>query len=1801
MLAFIMFAGVFPTTAAALIDPPLNGSTGTGWADFDPAPGEIGSPVMPPPSFNPPDEPLRPIPPPNIPDFDLGEDDTIPPPDDLPTEGDNEVDGDEEMDAPLDEDSIIAAGDSETVNCPLSTVNCDDMPPDLAAALLAYAKAVDEVIANRSPIAPAAMPGDIGTIQFQNEEISGLPIDLNYFPVINWTNRPGEALTPFCAAFGPDPREGVPYVASAHSNTQILRLLVAYEDGLISERLAVQVAIWGIVHNWQSWSNWGPAAAARQAASGVDIAGWRLLRFAGPAGAQPLFAVVAPDSDPDDPDDPDPGPGDGDDDKQFEVRWSIESHTETTFVREATIEITDARGQLMIRKQNQNHDPLDGALFNIRIDFSDGTHQQINGWEAYNGGRLLTWNHPVGNRDAATVTVTEVRAPQHYSIDSNNTRTVSVSPSYTLWEHVTYWEETVTTYTYWWEVILIQNGEESTVDRVEYDSGQTISRSAWNRNTTTDSVVGDLHQSVTFVNERIRGQLIVYKRCAVTGQLLQGAEFRVEGVDLGNAGTFNQTGVTGPGGYVVFNNLFPGSYRVTEIRAPHTHNTDAPPQTTTIQSNETVRLTFENTRRQGLNILKVDPDGNPLQGAVFEVRRGSGQVLGSFITDSNGLIIIPSHYLTTGYYVVEEIQAPDGYLIDSENNPQTIWIDNTQQNQTYSLVFRNFRMPSLEIIKVDAATGDRLADAAFRVTNTRTGHTFDVRTDANGRAYLPRLDLDTTYLVEETQAPPGFVRTEYTHSIVLRENRTHTITVENHRQPSLRIVKRDAITGHLLPGAVFRLAPEGSNNHREVTTNQWGEVTVTGLQPGTWILTEVRSPTGYLLDDTPRTIIIREGEHNTVEVLNYRAPSIEITKRDTHTGRLLPGAVFRISWNHGAYFRDITTNAEGVAIAEDLSPGWFTIIETRAPDGYILDDTPRQVYLEPGERHTITILNEAMPTLVISKVCSVTGNPLPQARFRVERITGTGISLIGEFVTNELGLIILENVEPGRFRITEIAPPPGFLVDRTVHEVTIAAGQRYELLVTNTPQAPILIRKVDPQGNPLLGAEFVVTTMNGAHVATVQSAHTGYAIVPNVQPGWYIVQEVRSPDGYILSNTPQNVEVFAGRPALVTFVNHRYPTLQIAKVDADNGRPLLGATFRITEANGRFVGEHTTGPDGLITLTDLAPGVYIVTEIRSPDGYILDMTPQTVELRAGQIARLEFRNVSIPGLQLIKLCSATGQPVEGAVFNVTELRGGFQRSLGTFTTGINGTFFIPDLTPGHFVITEIRAAPGFILDRTPQNIHVEGGRINVVEFFNTPYSNLRLVKICAETRQPLPDAVFRLFDAQRREIGTFTTDSTGVINLTELPSGIYFIQEVRAPAGFLLDTTVRQVELQAGQLTTLEWPNTPLGSLRIIKVDADTRQPLFGVEFELLDMRNNILGRFTTDRDGVIAFSRNLAPGRYQVREVRAAEGYLLDDRLHVVTIRPDETFELVVENRLMVGNIQIVKRAASANAITGDRAGATLEGAVFEIVNERLEVVDTITTDSRGIAVSRDLPLGRYAIQEITSPDFYLLYDGVFYADIRMHGDLIQFEVLNHPADLEVTIDKRGNVEALAGDVIRYDFTNIANESNVALDDFFWRDILPEEVRLERIVTGTWSDRVRYRLVYTTNLNSNNRVWRDNMLSTVNHELDVSDLNLAANEFVTSFRFEFGTVPPGFREVDAPYIFVRVLDDLPHEHRIVNRVEVGGRVGDDFVYDLDSWVTIVFAFPRGPLPQTGLQPVDSGQLTVDSYENSDVGAANRH
>ena len=1538
--------------------------------------------------------------------------------------------------------------------------------------------------------------------------------------------------------------------------------------------------------------------------------------------------------------------------------------------------------------------------------------------------------------------------------------------------------------------------------------------------------------TVTIPNDPYTG-IEVTKVDANNGQKLAGAFIRLKHISTGQ----EYSGETGADGKVYFGLIPPGNYYVEEVQAPFGYVLNDTRYPLELKTGELATLTLPNYRKDGLYVRKVDENGKPIAGAVFELRRGSGEVLLRDTTDSNGLIY--RGYLVTDTYVIEEIQAPVGYLLD-ENNPQSIYIDETNDNKEYVVTFVNKKKPSIQITKVDANTPTiKLQGAIFRISEQGGSKTWDITTGFDGTALLENLEISTTYVVEEIQAPTGYVNSGYKETIVLNECRVHTITVSNGMKPKLRIEKINEATGGRLPGAVFRVTKKGGAEYKDVTTGIDGTATVENLEAGWYEVTEIRAPSGYVLDSTPREIEVIPGETAVLSVNNSRKPTLTLRKIDEQSGNGLPGAVLRVSQG-GISYQDVTTGADGVAVLSDMAPGWYTVTEIQAPSGYILDATPRYIQLKAGENAELVIQNQRKPTLTIVKIDDVTkqllqyakfrvsikegktlgeyvtdengeifldgldpalyvieeiqapdgyiilseskeirvewgtdvvvefpnqpvnpllikkvdaktGEPLPDAKFLVTKVNGEyvgeyttgrngyitvtgqlpgwftikeikaplgyilddtpkqvelklnqpaivefenqplnglhikkidsltkealtgakfrvsekGGSLIGEYTTDAQGEIIIDGLEPGWYTIEETAAPDGYVIDNTPKDVEFVWGQFTSVEFTNSRKAPLQIKKIDAKtGEALSGAKFRVTTIEGKYIGEYTTDRYGFASVDDLEAGWYVVTEITAPDGFALDNTPRNVEVKVNTPVILEVTNNRLSPLQIKKTDEETGAPLAGAYFRVTTTTGELIGEYSTGQDGFINVPELSPGSYIVSEIKCPDGYQLDNTPKTVVIKADSTALVEFTNKRLPGLQVRKVDANTNEPLSGAKFRLEKMNGerigdfvtnsagffvvsdldagwytvyetqapagyikdstaqnvelkpnktavvefqnkplaGLQikkvddvtglpmagvvfdiaeldgRRVGTFTTDDTGLVFVPGLNEGWLIVTETKTLSGYKLDSAPRNVEIKADRLNVLEYRNQPYPFLQIKKMDSETGKPIAGVKFKVYDKNTRELGEFSTNDLGIIKLTGMEPGTYYIKETQAAEGYVLDATVREVTVYWGKTTTVEVKNMPMATLRLKKIDSVTGKPLMGAGFILYDAKNNIVGEYTSDENGLIQFPRSLPAGQYKLKEIKSPDGYVLLDKPITITLKSGETQEIEIPNDPVRGKIQIVKKSADDNAITKKKAGAVLAGAVFEIVDENLNVVDTITTDSRGIATTIDLPLGKYVIQEITAPKYYVLDDSVFYGEIKLHGDVVRFEVLNTSSDIAVTVEKRGNVEALTGDLIRYDFSNISNASNISLNEFYWHDQLPTDaVRLEKLFTGTWSERLKYKVFYRTNLKTNYRVWKDNLLTTVNHELDVSDLKLAANEFITDFKLEFGTVEPGFHEVEAPFILTRVLDDLPHEYRFANKTDVGGKCGDEFIYNMDSWVTIAFSTPKGSLPRTGL------------------------
>ena len=572
---------------------------------------------------------------------------------------------------------------------------------------------------------------------------------------------------------------------------------------------------------------------------------------------------------------------------------------------------------------------------------------------------------------------------------------------------------------------------------------------------------------------------------------------------------------------------------------------------------------------------------------------------------------------------------------------------------------------------------------------------------------------------------------------------------------------------------------------------------------------------------------------------------------------------------------------------------------------------------------------------------------------------------------------------------------------------------------------------------------------------------------------------------------------------------------------------------------------------------------------------------------------MEFRNQPKGNLIVHKLSSTDKKPLEGVQFKITYADGsyladenGHLSSNGLYWTNSEGQIVLSNVT-GTVVVTEVQSIEGFTIDPNTQSqtVVVNPDDTQELWFYNDPVGGIEIIKVSeSRTSERIPDTTYEIRRMDDALVDTITTDRDGRAFLS-LEDGSYYAVEIEANPNFILDDTPHYFEVKDGQVTTLRLTNAARSGILIHKVDQNG-EGIYGVTFLLYDEDRNPIGEFTSDDDGWVYITADDLPdgantsGRFYLRELEAAEGYILDEEYKTVYVRPGHTAEIEWVNEAITGQIQIWKKSADDNAINGFPAGTPLEGAVFEIYNKANALVDTIESDSRGLAVSKPLPLGRYIVKEVSSPQYYSVRDEEVTVYLEHEGQIVQIEFLNESVYTNVSIGKSGYTEVVPGQEIRYTFKDIGNNSTVPLDSFYWRDTLPTDaVRLDKIITGTYSARLNYKVVFQTNLSNTQRVLADNLNTLQNYTLDASPaaLGLASNEYVTQVTFLFGRVPGGFRQVETPYIYCDVLSSLPHEYRFSNKCDVGGMWQNQWIQATDRWVTIIYrGGPVPTLPRTG-------------------------
>ncbi len=1314
---------------------------------------------------------------------------------------------------------------------------------------------------------------------------------------------------------------------------------------------------------------------------------------------------------------------------------------------------------------------------------------------------------------------------------------------------------------------------------------------------------------------------------------LAGAVIKITGVDNNFTGTYT-TGAGGALTDVPWDTMPIGSYVAEEVTPPNGYSLSKDAgkvrQEFYWDGKTDVSLFFENDAKVKIQLIKLTDANVPLPGAVFHILR-DGQLIGTEVTDASGRITVP--HVTEGMYAFVEVSAPAPYA--KLTAPVCAHVDQATVNGggTVTVTAKDQKLPNLTIQKLDKQTKQSIPGTVFEIKGIHYGYHQDVTTGPDGKAVLTAIPVDS-YEVKETSVPdPYVVGGETIQTIYLGPGDDQNLVFENLKMPQLTIYKEDSVAGAPVEGAKFHITYTSSGESAEapatvdygnILTDAKGEIRLheqgKRLYPGAYTVTEVEPAPGFQMKEpSTQKIILHGSERKTLTFQNTPLNAIVVEKYDSVTHEALPGCTFQLrflggtSGTGGTTIGQKITGKNGTAIWTGLKSGTYIVEEVDPADGYSIINASETIYLaDSGEQSVVTVRFDNAPDgiLLIRKVCSV--NPsvtLANAEFKITYADGT---LIGDtngiFRTDEHGEIRVPGLKPGKSVIvTETRAPDGYLIDTQSQTVQIKEGRTVSLTFKNQPKGKLIIQKRDSAtGQPLPGAEFRVTTAAGCEVGldgvigtgtlTQNGIFTtdgqGEITITNLAPGAYVLTEIKAPTGYVMDRASTNVVIGKnGDTQTVIVKNSKAGTLVIDKRDSLTGKPLQGVTFKVTTSTGAFVpaengqissnGLYFTDKDGKITIHGVV-GTLVVTETATIPGYTIDEASrtQTVVVNPNDTQTLHFTNTPSTTLVIEKYIEGTTMPLKGVTFLVTDSSGVVVgRSNGEFITDENGRVVIHDLIPGTTVTArEVKTVEDFVLDSSPKSILIKAGEVQTLRFYNVRAGGLTVIKKDEKTGERIPGVQFEIRKMDGEIVGAYTTDENGVIYLPEAENGWYTVTERKAAEGYRLDDTPHRIEVRDGQTATLEITNKAISGILIHKVNAITGDGIPGVSFILYDNGNTPIAQETSDDRGYVRFE-GLEDGRYYLRELEN-EGYIPDTQKKTVYVKSGETTEIEWKNTPITGQIQVTKVSADYNSMNGWPAGTPIPNTVFEIYNARTNrLVDTIKTDKNGLAVSKPLPLARYKIVESKAAEFYGLDKTPIEVEIEYAGQIVKASMTNKSLSTNVSIKKTGYVEVMPGQLVRYNFTGIANNSTTALESFYWRDTLPvKAVRLEKIYTGTWNTPGNYKIVYRTNLSGD--TWRtlaDNLSTSKNYVLDASPaaLGLAANEHVTEFMAAFGIVPANFRQVEAPRVDCKALAKLTGGTQFVNQADVGGVYNGQWIMATSRWSTRVYA-PSKPLPRTG-------------------------
>lgn len=858
-----------------------------------------------------------------------------------------------------------------------------------------------------------------------------------------------------------------------------------------------------------------------------------------------------------------------------------------------------------------------------------------------------------------------------------------------------------------------------------------------------------------------------------------------------------------------------------------------------------------------------------LEGAQYGVYRDGGDYVNPdavITTDANGYG--KAENLPVGEYWIKELVPPKGYALNPDWSESTVSVPGGQMGVYYAKDKAIHEPISVIVEKTDADQGEQPSEEQLKKLE---GARFEVKYYAVDPA-----------VYDSDPADSGIAP-------------ARTWVLETKYDKTYHQVLAKLEEAYLVSGDAFYKTASGESM----------------LPLGIVTIRECKAPNGYLLNETLYVRKIQEDGTDQETVAGEQVPvvpntpqkiQIEIQKVDSETDKgeaqgaaALKGAEYEVRDQAGNVVETLITDKKGYAKTKELPLGNYTVKETKASNGYLLDekeylikgeakDEENRVFLYKTKSKETVIRGDA--ELIKLRENENEDEDTLQGLEGVEftftsKTTGKTVAKI---VTDKNGYATTASKEHPRGSL----PFDTYLVEETKHPEGLKPIEPFEVTIQEEGivwkgiykedkliVSPITVVKMDASTGkkiPIKGVEFrlldadkkpiTMTTHYPSEVVhkTFKTDENGQFTFPEkLKYGVYYLEEVNAPEGYLKGELLQ-FEVKEGavwdQPLVVKYFDkNAMGKIQIEKIDAETKEKLSGAVFEVRASEDIVTPDQTVrikkgevaetlivGEDGTALSKELYIGKYEIQETKQPDGYVLDPKCYEVEIKyQNQNTPVVLTEISIPNeptkVRLVKSEKGSETPLLGVTFHFWEK--GEENEKREVTTEKDGTILLEQLLPGTYCFQEIRTLPGYILDPAVYEVVVEAdGTINgeKEEILNVEndYTKVEFTKHDRASGKVLEGGRYQITDLSGNVVDEWKGKTTPHLTERLLSGTEYIFKEIEAPSGYLVAEDVRFTVANTEEIQKVRMEDeNAMGKIRIVKTDRSTKERLNGAVFEI--------------------------------------------------------------------------------------------------------------------------------------------------------------------------------------------------------------------------------------------------------------------------------------------------------------------------------------------------------------------------------